>query len=414
MKQSVSKTQSLRPYVLVVVCVCLMACGALGLHNVYGVFYKPMAEALDTGQGAITLHTSISSLVVGLVTPLVARSLAHGQRIRTIILVGAVLFLLSGIVITFAPNPAVMNVAGVVRGIGLSAASMLVITLFLGNWIEKGCGTVTGLVFCVSGIWSAIASPLAASCIQAFGYQRAYIGFTVFTMLTFVPVALLCPLTPQEVGLAPYGAGQSSDKRKGEAPPASSKRLNHFTPPFVALVTFTVCVVTMSTLSGHLSSLAQTYGYTAHVGALMLSACMVGNVASKFVFGAVADRAGVFAALACTMATTACGLLLILLNLGGQMAMLASGFLFGTCFSIVSLGISLLTRHLYGDAYADAYSIITLFVCVSTALSVTLAGFAFDLSGSYATSLIAGLVLMAVSAGCLLYLHRCARTHSLG
>lgn len=179
-----------------------------------------------------------------------------------------------------------------------------------------------------------------------------------------------------------------------------------FTPTFFALTTFVVAIILVTTLSGHMASLAQDYGYTAKVGALLYSACMVGNVASKFALGAIADRFGVFVAIICSMATTALGLALILVNPAGQAALLASGFLYGTCFSIGSLGISLLTRHLYGDARnVDAHSMMPVTISVASALGVTLAGFAFDHSGSYATSLIAGLALVGVAALCLLYLH---------
>ena len=98
--------------------------------------------------------------------------------------------------------------------------------------------------------------------------------------------------------------------------------------------------------------------------------------------------------------------MLILLNLGGQASLLASGFLFGTSFSIGSLGVSLLTRHLYGDRqYADAYSSMSLVTSLASALGVTIAGFAYDITGSYAAPIGAGIVLAASAAGLLFYLH---------
>ena len=407
MEGNASKGQPKLPYVLVAVAVCLMACGSMGLNNAYGVFYTPMAEGLGVGRGSVTLHMSISSLGIGLFTPLVSWSLAHGHRMRNIMLVGMALMLASGVTIAFAPTPEIMNAAGVVRGIGYAAASMLVITLYIGNWFERGRGTLTGLALSGSGIGSAIASPIMTSCIESLGYRNAYLGFVAFTLLTIAPVALLCPLTPQEVGLEPYGASEGTGEQRQEANPGLGLKLKLLTPTFFALATFVVCICMVTTLSGHMSSLAQDYGYSAQVGALLLSACMVGNVASKFALGAIADRLGVFAAIVCSMVTTTCGLALVLLNLGGQTALLASGFLYGTCFSVGSLGASLLTRHLYGDAlYADAYSVVSVFSSVSSALGVTLAGFAYDLSGSYATTIIAGLALMATAAACLAYLRQ--------
>lgn len=404
--RSSAQKQPKLPYILVAVAVCLMACGTMGLPNAYGVFYTPMAEGLGVGKGAVTMHMSISNLAIGIFTPLVSWSLAHGHRMRNIMLVGSALVLASGVAIAFSPSPAVMNIAAIVRGIGFAAVSMLVITLYIGNWFEKGRGTLTGLALSGSGIGSAVASPIVTACIQTFGYQTAYLGFVAFTLLTIAPVALLCPLTPQEVGLQPFGAGEQPQEKEQAAATDLGLTLRVFTPTFAALATFVVSIVMVTTLSGHMASLAQDYGYTAQVGALLLSACMVGNVLSKFILGAIADRAGAFVAIICSMVTTTCGLVLILLNPGGQAALLASGLLYGTCFSIGSLGISLLTRHLYGDGqYADAYSLMSVFTSVSSALGVTLAGFAFDFTGSYATSLIAGLAFVCVAAACLLYLY---------
>ena len=394
-------------YIVVAVAVCLMACGTMGLPNAYGVFYTPMSDALGAGRGAVTMHMSISNLVIGLFTPIVARSLAHGHKMRNVLMVATSLVLVSGVVIAFAPNTLIMDVAAVVRGVGFAAVAMFIITLYIGNWFQKGRGTITGIALSGSGIGSAIASPIVTACIERFGYQAAYLGFVGFTVLTILPVMLLCPLTPEEVGLKSYGADEV-DESAADAAPASDDlglKLVLLSPTFIVLVVFVVAIVLITTLSGHMASLAQDYGYSAQVGALLLSASMIGNVVSKFALGAIADRIGAFRACVISLVTTLVGLLLILFNLGGQTALLVSGFLYGTCFSIGSLGISLLTRYIFGDAqYADAYSTISLVTSVASALGVTAAGLAYDLTGSYAAPIIAGIALVAVAGGCLAYL----------
>lgn len=402
------KSRSNIRYVVVAVAVCLMACGTMGLPNAYGVFYTPMSEALGSGLGPVTMHMSISNLAIGLFTPIVARSLAHGHKMRNVLMVASALVLVSGVVIAFAPNTLVMDIAAVVRGIGFAAAAMFVITLYIGNWFEKGRGTITGIALSGSGIGSAIASPVVTACIQQFGYQTAYLGFVAFTLLAILPVMLFCPLTPEEVGLKPYGAGEKDEAvaDTDAAPEDLGLKLVLLSPTFIVLVLFVVCIVLITTLSGHMASLAQDYGYSAQVGALLLSASMVGNVVSKFALGALADRIGAFRACVCSLVTTFVGLLLILLNFGGQTALLMSGFLYGTSFSIGSLGISLLTRYIFGDKqYADAYSTISLVTSLASALGVVAAGLAYDVTGSYAAPVLAGIVLVGIAGGCLAYLH---------
>lgn len=87
------------------------------------------------------------------------------------------------------------------------------------------------------------------------------------------------------MGLLPYGADEPSGEVEDEASADLGLTLRVFTPTFFALTTFVVCLIMVTTLSGHMSSLAQDYGYSAQAGALMLSACMVGNVVSKFARG---------------------------------------------------------------------------------------------------------------------------------
>ena len=394
-------------YVVVAVAICLMACGTMGLPNAYGVFYTPMSEALGAGRGAVTAHMSISNLVIGLFTPIVARSLAHGHKMRNVLMVATALVIGSGIVIALAPNTLIMDVAAVVRGIGFAAVAMFVITLYIGNWFQKGRGTITGIALSGSGIGSAIASPIVTACIERFGYQMAYLGFVAFTVLTILPVMLFCPLTPEEVGLKPFGADEVDDStEEAKSSEDLGLKLVLLSPTFMVLVLFVLCIVLITTLSGHMASLAQDYGYSAQVGALLLSASMVGNVVSKFALGAIADRIGAFRACVCSLVTTLAGLVLILLNLGGQASLLASGFLYGTSFSIGSLGISLLTRYIFGDSqYADAYSTISLVTSVASALGVTAAGLAYDVTGSYAAPIVAGIALVGIAGACLAYLH---------
>ena len=403
-----AKSRSSFRYAVVAVAVCLMACGTMGLPNAYGVFYTPMSEALGAGRGAVTMHMSISNLCIGLFTPIVARSLARGHKMRNVLMVATALVIVSGVVIAFAPNTLIMDVAAVVRGVGFAAVAMFVITLYIGNWFQKGRGTITGIALSGSGIGSAIASPIVTACIERFGYQTAYLGFVGFTVLTILPVMLFCPLTPEEVGLKPFGAEEADEASTNEEEASENLGLKLVlaSPTFVVLVLLVLCIVLITTLSGHMASLAQDYGYSAQVGALLLSASMVGNVSSKFALGALADRIGAFRACVCSLVTTLAGLLLILLNVGGQTGLLISGFLYGTSFSIGSLGISLLTRYIFGDdQYSEAYSTISLVTSVASALGVTVAGLAYDVTGSYAAPIIAGIVLVGVAGGCLAYLN---------
>lgn len=390
-------------YIIAAVCTCLMACGTMGLVNAYGVFYKPMADALQVGQGAITLHMSISNLIIGFSTPVIARMISRNVRIKSILTFGAILILVSGLVIALCHNVMIMNIAAVVRGIGFAGVSMMIITMIIGNWFVKYRGTLTGIALSFSGIGSAIASPVLSSLIQNYGYEKTYIGFVAAIFLFILPALFLVPLKPQDIGLRPYGENEAEENTKAVKVSNLDLPFTTRSQIFVTLIILVLSIVLLTSLSPHLSSLAQTYGYEASVGAALLSFSMIGNVASKFVLGAMADRIGAFKGVVVMMVTSLLGLVLILMNPGGTFPLLAGGFLYGTCYSIGSLGISMITRTLYGDAqYGQAYSVITMFTSVASAVGLTLIGMMYDLTGSYTSSVIGGIVLVALAFVCLM------------
>ena len=396
-------------YIIAAVCTCLMACGAMGLVNAYGVFYKPMADAMQVGQGAITLHMSISNLIVGFSTPVVARMISRNVRIKSILTFGAVLILVSGLVIALCHNVMIMNIAAIVRGIGFSAVSMMIITMIIGNWFVKYRGTLTGLALSFSGIGSAIASPVLSSMIQNYGYEKTYIGFVIAIFLFILPSIFFVPLKPQDIGMRPYGENEVNGNPQKKAAANMDLPFTSRSALFVSLIVLVLCIVLLTSLSPHLSSLAQTYGFEASIGAALLSFSMIGNVASKFVLGAMADRIGACKGVVCMMATSLAGLVLSLMNPGGTLPLLAGGFLYGTCYSIGSLGISMITRTLYGDAqYGNAYSVITVFTSVASAAGLTLIGMMYDLTGSYFSSVIGGIVMIAIAFACLIFIYRTA------
>ncbi|MCR5794605.1 MAG: MFS transporter [Solobacterium sp.] len=397
-------------YIIAAVCTCMMAFGTMGLVNAYGVFYKPMADSLGSGQGAVTLHMSVSNLVVGLCTPLVAGMISRNFRIKNILTAGAVLILISGFVIAMTDSLLVMNIAAAVRGIGFASVSMMIITLIIGNWFVKYRGTLTGIALSFSGIGSALASPILSSLISSYGWQKTYIGYVVFIVLCIIPSLLFVPLKPQDIGLRPFGENEADSPETKNTAETKALPFERRSALFTVLIVLVLSIVLLTSLSPHLSSLAQAHGYDASVGAALLSFSMIGNVVSKFALGAMVDRIGAFKGVVCMLVTSFAGLVLILLNPGGTAMLLAAGFLYGTCYSIGSLGISMITRTLYGDKqYSSAYSVITLFTSVASAVGLTLIGFLYDLTGTYAVSVISGMVLVVTAFFALMFIQKKAK-----
>ena len=144
-------------YLYVIFASCLLACATIGIPNTYGLFYQPLADALNTGKGNATLHVSIAGLVTGFSSPLIVRALKKVSY-RTIMILGLSMFLLSGYFIASAKNLFIVDLMGIFRGLGLACTTNVIITMITGNWFESARGTISGLIMSFTGIMGALFS----------------------------------------------------------------------------------------------------------------------------------------------------------------------------------------------------------------------------------------------------------------
>jgi hypothetical protein len=72
---------------------------------------------------------------------------------------------------------------------------------------------------------------------------------------------------------------------------------------------------------------------------------------------------------------------------------LIAALLYGSIHSMNSVGISLVTRNLFGAVnYSKCYSVVNIFSAVGYACSLSLIGFIYDATLSYYPALVIGLI----------------------
>ncbi len=384
-------------HIYVLVASCLMAWGVMGMLNAYGVFFTPMGEVLKVGRAAVTLHLSLRTLVSGLAAPIVAILLEKRVNPKITMSLGLVVYLVSSVLIAKARSVILVDILSVVAGFGLAFVSFMLITIMLGNWFYKNLGTFSGIAIAFSGIGSAIASPVVTRLLSVMDYETVYILYAAVTALMVVPI-LFVPFWPQNVGLKPYGEGQeAAQTKKRQADANLDLPYKLISAVSLVLFTLTILLVGETSLNSHLPSLALSNGFTADTGALLLSASMIGNLTFKLILGVIIDRWGVIKGFLVVLATSILGFVLILFSKGPAL-LLAGGYLYGTIFSLGSLGLSILTRYLYGnEQYNQVYAKITLLTSVGSAAFVTIIGALYDLTGSYRVPVLLGIAMEAIT-----------------
>ena len=364
---------------------CGLVATSVGLcTNPYGVFYTPLSEALGVGRAAVTFHATISGLLTGLLGPLMVR-LTDRFPVKRIVCFGATMCALSFFPMIQAKSVWMLNLCGVLRGIGDSCFFMPIITLILGNWFKKNLGSVMGIVMAFSGIVGAAMSPILAKVIALYGYKTALALCGTFVVLTTYPLSgTILKLKPEK------SAPEEERSERDSCVSGSARLVNRFSyssPVFYCLVGMTFLSVFVIGLTSHISGIGENLGVGAEIGATMISAAMIGNIFSKFAAGFSSDKIGPVKtfALIFLIATSGCALMLVTRTTS---FLLVASFLYGTIYAVTAIGLPSVVRLVYGDRqYGRAFSIISMVSVVAPSVSMFVVGYLYDLAGNYALAI---------------------------
>lgn len=380
-----------RPYLLVLLCCCLMAASSIGIYtNSVGVFYTRVSADLGVGRGAFALHATLCSLVIGFLCPLTAR-LMKKVPFRLLIIAGSALSAGTTALMALARSVWVFYVLGILRGIGMTTFSLMPVTTLINNWFKEKHGLAVGVALSFSGLAGAAFSPLFSAIIASSGWQAAFLWMAAFGFALTVPGMLLVHYRPEQIGRAPYGAeaGVSVQTAAAAAVPAAKIYL----PAMILLSLMTLLHTSVTGIAQHFPGMSEWMGYEASVGAVMVSAGMIGNIVTKLIIGSLSDRVGPFKACMCMITVNALAMVgLLLLGGAAPWIMIAVSFFYGAVYSVGAVGIPLLTRKLFGaENYSSTYSVIMIFTSVGSASALTIIGLLYDLTGGYASALIGGI-----------------------
>jgi MFS family permease len=273
-------------------------------------------------------------------------------------------------------------------GIGAINAPMYV---YISNWFDRRRGSALALISSGSYLAGALWPPVFERSISAFGWRTTMLLYAAFVIALIVPLALLFLKSPPQPGAAPPGGNPGA---------AAGTSFRIALPANLAFVLMCVggllCCVPMAMPQQHMVAFCGDLGFSRATGALVLSVLLGTAFASRQVWGVISDRLG--------------GLKTIFISSGAQAAALAA-FLFtqsetglffvagafGLGFSALIPAYALAVRDLFpaGEAY---WRVPTVLLCTAfgMALGGWLAGYLYDLYGSYMPAFATGVAINVV------------------
>ena len=368
--------------------------------NSMGVFYLPVANELGVGVGDISLYQTIMNIVQGLLSPVVVRVMQK-LRLRTMVTaavaVGAACYLL----LSFGTAVWHFYLVAVLLGTANGFTGVIVGNVVIENWFEKRLGTAMAVYMAVAGVIGAILSPVFAALIESIGWRSVYRIAAALEVIFLLPAILTVRLKPAELGMKRYGEGEAAQKKKrGCTPVLAEAEKAGLRSGKTVLLYATACLCAFAaTLSLHLSGYAHSIGRSAAFGASMISAGMIGNIATKLAAGVISDRIGAARSTVLLLLLSGTGCLtLAVFPAAPDFVLYAAAFTTGGFFAVTGVSNLALVRERFKAAeFAKIVAYMAIVRMALQAISFSAIGYSYDLTGTYAPAMFTGAGIAAVS-----------------
>jgi MFS family permease len=371
----------------------------------YGTFVASISGEFPASRSLLSAGLALVVTIMGLLAPVVGHAIVRWS-IRSVMTAGlavlSLMFLLVSLATSAGQFVAIFGVLG-----GVSAACLVVVppTTLVNNWFVEQRGKATGIVMIPLLVMAM--PPVAAAAISSFGWRTTAVGLALIVLL-LLPVMRLCIDRPADVGQHPLGAGTRPANAITAMAGVESAGASLIREPVFWAITFCAGVVSGAgvTITTHLVPYATGLGISLQSAAFLLAILGGAGMAGGVVFGLLADRVGGARALG-LMSLIQAVLWPGLLVAGGYpvLALMVAGI--GLCAAAILPVVATLYGNVFGArAFARVMAFYSLGAMPFGLLMPLLAGWLFDISGSYRTVFIVHGLLFACAVAILFYVSR--------
>ena len=366
-----------------------------GVFFTFGIFFKPMladlgwTRAVTSGAFAVFwIIQGLLSIVVGIINDRL------GPRL-VITVCGLILGLGYILMSQTGTLWQLYLFYGVLIAAGMSGTFVPLVST-VARWFVKRRGVMTGIVVAGSAVGGLIAPPLANWLISIYDWRISYIILGSIALVVVVIAAQFLKRDPAQVGQMPYGASKEETGLKEDAK-AFSLREAAYRGQFWLVFSMLSCLgFALFVILVHIAPHATDLGFSAVTAANILAAAGGGSVIGRLLLGGAADRIGnrrVFIISFILMAAS----LLWLMPATGTWALYLFAIIFGFATGGGIMSESPLVAELFGlGSHGLILGVTSFGFCIGAAAGPFLAGYIFDVTGSYNMAFLVGAAVSVV------------------
>jgi len=364
--------------------------GAGTFYYGFTAFFNPIVDELGWSYAATSFAASLRSIEGGIASPLVGFA-TDRYGARRLLLLGSILggigFILLGQIQTLWSFYLLF--------IFLSVGSSLLFPVpgwtAVANWFVRKRGIALGALSATMGI-AGLVIYLINWLIGLYGWRHTSVILGIGMWAIGIPCSLLVRTRPEPYGLLPDGdavphreppdraAASAQSLEEGDFTAAAALRTRTF---WMIAILVTISAAALHAVVVHVMPYLISIHFTRYTAGLTASLLILVSAIGRFILGWLTSRLDTRYLLALALLLQALGLLALAAAEGFGMAALFVG-LFGPGYGgVITLRLTMQAQYFGRKAFGAIQGIMMAILIIGTMASPLLAGFCFDLYGSY-------------------------------
>jgi len=376
-----------------------------GCQHSYGVFFTELCADLGWTRAMVSGAYSLGFLWHGIIY-FVAGSLNDRYGPRLTLAISAVAMGLGYALMSVTNAPWQLYIFyGVIVGTGVGF-SYLPIASVVSRWFVRRRGMALGITVAGVGIGTLVLVPFAQFLITKFDWRISYLILAGLVAVIVLPVSRLMRFDPSEKGFLPYGMEEiaTEDEQQGNSLPSvvdfSLKQATRTRQFWLLFVMYGSFLFAFQMVMVHLKAYAIDFGIAEMTAATALGLVGGTSIAGRIVIGSLSDKIG----------RKACFFVAYLLMAVMMLWLLEARqpwqfYLFSIVFGFGQGSYVPLFPAVVGDwfgtkAHGSIFGMSAIGGGIGGAIGPLLAGYVYDIKGSYDIAITIGAVVLFMALGC--------------
>ena len=378
-------------------------------YNSFGIFFKTLITEFGWSRATLSGAMSIFLLAWGFVCPVVGRLTdRHGPR--RLIIWGTIALGISFYLLSLTNTLWHLYLIYALAGAAAAACSEIPVSAVVSNWFKKKRGIAMGITNVGMSLGGLALAPAVSLLILNLGWRETFLIMGPFTLVVILPlVAPIMRTRPQEMGLLPDGERGLGEAIVSNVPgnnPNQNNKVSIRTKELWLIgVIFSLASYGIIGITIHQVPFLIDMGLTLTAAAVMLGLTTGIGILSKLSFGYFADRLSPKWMMIICIALQAGGVFILM-----QSNSLGMVWVFVIVFGLGSGATGTLRPLVIGEffginSFGKNFGFTELIRRLGAAAGPFVAGYIFDISGSYYYAFITIIVAYLVGMVILFMVH---------